>query len=53
MSYSERGSKTAVVTVLQPKIVYDKFQTVSENQHDHRTLCLLLRPTFSDQPIKI
>ncbi len=38
MSYSERGSKTPIVTVLQPKIAYDNFLTVSEIQHDHRTV---------------
>ncbi len=54
VSYSERGSKMAVVTVLRPKIAYDHFLTVSEIQHDHhRTVCLLLRSTFTDQPIKI
>ncbi len=35
------------------KITYDNFLTVSEIQHDHRTVCLLLRPTFTDQPIKM
>ncbi len=50
MSYSKRGSKMAIVTVLRPKIAYDI--SVSEIQHDHRTVCLLLRPTFTDQPIK-
>ncbi len=53
MFYSERGSKMAVATVLQPKIACDNFLTVSEIQHDHRTLCLLLQPMFSVQPIKI
>ncbi len=38
ISYSERGSKTAVVTVLRPKIAYDNFLTVSEIQHDHQTV---------------
>ncbi len=44
-SYIERGSKTAVDTVLRPEIAYDT--------HDHHTLCLLLRSTFTDQPIKM
>ncbi len=38
VSYSERGSKTAIVTVSWPKIAYDNFLTVSEIQHDHRTV---------------
>ncbi len=52
LSYSERGSKTAFVTVLRLKIACDHFLTVSWIQHVHRTVCLLLRPTFTDQPIK-
>ncbi len=35
------------------KITYDNFLKVSEIQHDLRTVCLLLRPTFTDQPIKM
>jgi len=52
MSYSERGSKTAVFPALRPKIVYYHFLTVSEIQPDQRTVCLLLRPTSTVQPIK-
>ncbi len=42
MSYSESGSKMAVVTVLRPKIAYYSFLKVLEIQHDHHTVCLLL-----------
>ncbi len=38
MSYSERGSKMAVVTVLWPKIAYDSFLKVLEIQHDHHSV---------------
>ncbi len=47
------GSKKAVVIVLWPKIPYDNFLTVLEIQHVHHTVCLLLRPRFTDQPIKM
>ncbi len=52
-SYNERGSKTAIVTVLQPKTAYGHFLTVPEIQHDHHTVCLLLQPMFTGQPIKM
>ncbi len=42
----------AIVTVLQPTLAYDNFLTVSEIQHDHHTVCLLLQAMFTDQPIK-
>ncbi len=38
--YSERGSKTAVVMVLWPKITYYNFAIVPEIQHDHCTVCV-------------
>ncbi len=53
MSYSEGGSKTAIVMVLWPNIAYNNFLMVSEIHHDHRTVCLLLWPTFTDQPIQM
>jgi len=53
MSYSERGLKMDVFSVLRQKIAYDHFLAVSEIQHDHLTVCLLLRPTSTDQPLKM
>ncbi len=52
VSYADKGSKMAVITVLRPKIAYDHFLQFSEIQHDHRTECLQLRPTFTDRPKK-
>lgn len=51
--FSDRSLKMATITVLRPKIACDNFLTESEIQHDHLTVCLLLRPMSTDKPIKI
>ncbi len=45
MSYSERGSKIAVSQSCD--------QRLPTIQHDHRTVCLLVRSMFTNQPIKV
>ncbi len=52
-SHSKRDSKMAIVKILQPKVAYVNFLNMSEIQRDYRTVCLLLRPTSTGQPIKI